>query len=31
MKDDPLNSPEFIKMLLYFRMGRLEEELERTS
>jgi sugar fermentation stimulation protein A len=31
MKDDPLHSPEFIKMLLYFRMGRLEEELERTS
>ena len=31
MKDDPLHSPEFIRMLLYFRMGRLEEELERTS
>jgi len=28
MHDDPVHSPEFIKMLLYYRMGRLEEELE---
>jgi sugar fermentation stimulation protein A len=27
MKDDPVHSPEFIKRLLYFRMGRLEEKL----
>lgn len=31
MKDDPLHAPEFINLLLYFRMGRLEEELERTG
>jgi sugar fermentation stimulation protein A len=28
MKDDPVHSPEFIKRLLHFRMGRLEEKLE---
>jgi sugar fermentation stimulation protein A len=27
MKDDPVHSPAFIKRLLYFRMGRLEEKL----
>jgi sugar fermentation stimulation protein A len=27
MKDDPVHSPEFIRRLLYFRMGRLEEKL----
>src|SRR5512147_3089528 len=27
MKDDPLHSSEFIRRLLYFRMGRLEEGL----
>lgn len=29
MKDDPVHSPEFVKRLLYFRMGRLEEMLEK--
>lgn len=28
LKDDPVHSPKFIEMLLYFRMGKLEEELE---
>jgi len=28
MKEDPLRSPLFIKMLLYFRMDRLEKELD---
>jgi sugar fermentation stimulation protein A len=27
MQDDPLHSPQFIKRILYFRMGRLEEKL----
>jgi sugar fermentation stimulation protein A len=31
MKDDPLHSPEFIKRLLHFRMGRLEEKLEHSG
>ena len=31
MRDDPLLSPEFIRRLLYFRMGRLEEKLHRLS
>ena len=30
MKDDPVHSPEFIRRLLYFRMGRLEEELRHA-
>jgi sugar fermentation stimulation protein A len=29
MHDDPVHSPEFIKILLYYRMGRLEEELDK--
>jgi sugar fermentation stimulation protein A len=28
MKEDPVHAPKFIKMLLYVRMGKLEEELE---
>jgi len=27
MAEDPLHSPAFIKILQYFRMDRLEEEL----
>jgi len=29
--DDPVHSPKLIEMLLYFRMGRLEEEMERRN
>jgi hypothetical protein len=31
MAEDPLHSPVFIKTLLYFRMDRLEEELDAAE
>ncbi len=31
MKEDPVHQREFIRMLLYYRMGRLEEELARVQ
>jgi sugar fermentation stimulation protein A len=31
MDDDPFRSKAFSDVLLYFRMGKLEEELERTG
>jgi hypothetical protein len=31
MAEDPLHSPLFIKTLLYFRMDRLEEELDAAE
>jgi hypothetical protein len=27
MGEDPIHAPDFIKMLLHFRMGLLEDEL----
>ena len=30
MQQDPVHQREFIRMLLYYRMGRLEEELDKT-
>ena len=31
MAEDPLHSPQFMKTLLYFRMDRLEEELDQKE